>query len=67
MLSFVSPLLFNSFTTAEKIASNPYFVIPSEIRPITPSVAIPPMIPPGPRAAKAAVIAAPPPQTVRKR
>ena len=34
--------------------------MPSEIRPIIPNVAIPPNIPPGPKAANAVVIAAPP-------
>lgn len=32
--------------------------MPSEIRPIIPNVAIPPNIPPGPKAANAVVIAA---------
>ena len=60
ILSFDSPRKYSSLTTPVKIALTPYSEIPFVSRPITPSVAIPPSIPPGPSAAKAAVIAAAP-------
>ena len=58
--ALVSPFFINSLTTPVNIASNPNSVKPCAKSPHTPNVAIPPIIPPGPNAAKATVIAAAP-------
>lgn len=60
MDSFVSPFWYIFLITDLKSASNPYSESADAIAPATKSVMTPPIIPPGPRSASAAVIAAAP-------